>query len=238
MRRLDWDAIDLVVFDVDGTLYDQRRLRFAMARQLLAHSWRSRSLDALRTLRTFRHVREELGNAPDVSFLEAQYARTASRHNMTPQEVQSLATEWMEQRPLPLLAACRYAGVEELFAALRAQGKHIAVFSDYPALDKLEALGLRADSVVCATDATIGRLKPDPAGLHEILRMSGAAPERAVMIGDRPDRDGAAARAARVNALLLARRSHPEFDTFRSYTDPVFEPLLRSASASPQAACT
>ena len=27
---LDWSAIDLVVFDVDGTLYDQRRLRLAM----------------------------------------------------------------------------------------------------------------------------------------------------------------------------------------------------------------
>ena len=24
---LDWSTIDLVVFDVDGTLYDQRRLR-------------------------------------------------------------------------------------------------------------------------------------------------------------------------------------------------------------------
>lgn len=236
MRRLDWDAIDLVVFDVDGTLYDQRRLRLAMLRQLLAHSWRTRSLDALRTLRTFRDVREELGNVPDVSFVEAQYARTASRHDKTPEEVQRLADEWIGRRPLPLLPACCYPGVKELFAALRARGKHIAVFSDYPALDKLGALGLRADSVVCATDVNIGRLKPDPAGLLEILRMSGAAPERAVMIGDRADRDGAAARAAGVNALLLASRSHPEFDTFRSYADPVFKPLLRSSSAAPQAA--
>ena len=237
MRQLDWDAIDLVVFDVDGTLYDQRRLRLAMARQLLVHSWRTRSLGALRTLRTFRHVREELGNSPDVSFVEAQYARTASRHNLTPEEVELLATEWIERRPLPLLTACRYPGVEELFAALRAQGKHIAVFSDYPALDKLAALGLRADSVICATDASIGRLKPDPAGLLEILRMSGAAPERAVVIGDRADRDGAAARAARVQTLLRASRAHPEFATFRSYTDPVFQPVLRSAPASsPQVA--
>ena len=236
MKRLDWNAIDLVVFDVDGTLYDQRRLRLAMLRQLLAHSWHARSLDALRTLGTFRRIREELGNAPDVSFVDAQYARTASRHNKTPEEVRLLAAEWIERRPLPLLAGCRYPGVEELFAGLRAQRKHIAVFSDYPALDKLAALGLRADTVVCATDPAIGRLKPDPAGLLEILRISGAAPERAVMIGDRADRDGAAARAARVNALLLAGRPHPEFDTFRSYADPVFRPLLRSAAASPQAA--
>ena len=236
MSRLDWAAIDLVVFDVDGTLYDQRRLRLAMLRQLLAHSWRTRSFDALRTLRTFRHVREELGDSPDVSFVDAQYARTAGMHNKSPEEVRLLVDEWIERRPLPLLASCRYPGVEELFAGLRAQGKHIAVFSDYPASAKLAALGLEADSVVCATDPAIGRLKPDPAGLREILRISGAAPERALMIGDRADRDGAAARAVHVNALLLGGRPNSGFDTFRSYADPVFRPLLRSASAWPRAA--
>ena len=33
---LNWNDIDLVVFDVDGTLYDQRRLHLAMVRRLLA----------------------------------------------------------------------------------------------------------------------------------------------------------------------------------------------------------
>ena len=30
MPLLDWKDIDLVIFDVDGTLYDQRRLQLAM----------------------------------------------------------------------------------------------------------------------------------------------------------------------------------------------------------------
>ena len=35
MISLDWQGIDLVVFDVDGTLYDQRRLRLRDLRAAL-----------------------------------------------------------------------------------------------------------------------------------------------------------------------------------------------------------
>ena len=231
-RPLDWNEIDLVVFDVDGTLYNQRRLRVAMLRPLIAHAWQSCSIDALRTLRTFRRVREALGNEAATDFLQQQYARTASRHNKTSDEVRLLTTEWMEQRPLPMLAACRYPQVDALFAALRAHGKQIAVFSDYPALEKLAALGLNADPVVCATDPDIARLKPDPTGLLEILRRTGIPAQRTLMIGDRADRDGVAARRAGVSALILGGATHPEFGIFRRYDDPVFAPLLMRTGAS------
>jgi FMN phosphatase YigB (HAD superfamily) len=38
----------------------------------------------------------------------------------------------------------------ELIAALKRQGKIIGIFSDYPATDKLAAMGLLADHVVAA----------------------------------------------------------------------------------------
>ena len=223
---LDWTTIDLVVFDVDGTLYDQRRLRLAMLRQLLGHAWQTCSLDTLRTLRTFRRVREALGEQAGADFMALQYAQTASRHGKTPGAVRALTHEWMEQRPLPLLAACRYAQVVELFAGLRAAGKRVAAFSDYPAEAKLAALGLAADPMVCATDAGIERLKPDPAGLLAILRQTGVAPGRALMIGDRFDRDGAAAGRAGMRALIRSGRAHAQWATFQAYDDPVFRPLL------------
>ena len=223
---LDWSTIDLVVFDVDGTLYDQRRLRLGMLRQLLGHTWQTRSLDPLLTLRTFRRVREALGEQARADFMTLQYAQTASRHGKTPGAVRALTDEWMEQRPLPLLAACRYAHVAEVFAGLRAAGKRVAAFSDYPAAAKLAALGLRADVVVCATDAGIARLKPDPAGLLAILRQTGVAPERALMIGDRFDRDAVAAARAGMRALIRSRRPHARWATFQGYDDVVFQPLL------------
>ena len=223
---LNWNDIDLVVFDVDGTLYDQRRLRLAMLRRLLAVTWRTRSLDTLLTLRTFRQVREALGDRPQADFMRLQYARTAARHHKTEDEVRALTREWMERQPLPLLAGCRYPHLDALFAGLRGAGKRIAVFSDYPALDKLAALGLQAAPVVCATDAAVARLKPDPAGLLDILRQTGVDARRALMIGDRFDRDAVAASRAGMRALIRSGRPHPDHGTFRAYDDPVFQPLL------------
>ena len=225
-NALDWSTIDLVVFDVDGTLYDQRRLRLGMLKQLLVHTFQSRSLDTLMMLRTFRRVREALGEQAGADFMTLQYAQTASRHGTTPAAVRALTDEWMEQRPLPLLAACRYAQVAEVFAGLRANGKRIAAFSDYPAVAKLAALGLQADVVVCATDAEIARLKPDPAGLLSILRQTGVAPARALMIGDRFDRDAVAAERVGMRVLIRSRRPHARWATFRGYDDAVFQPLL------------
>ena len=230
MKLLDWKQIDLVVFDVDGTLYDQRQLRLGMLGQLLADAWRSRSLTALRTLRTFRHVREALGEEPEADFLRLQYARTASRHNTSEDAVRALTTEWLEQRPLSLLAACRYPHVDAVFAGLRSSGKQVAVFSDYPASDKVKALGLAAEPIVCATDPEIARLKPNPAGLLSILHRTGVAAQRTLMIGDRFDRDAAAAARVGVMALIRSHEPHKEFDTFQTYADSVFQPLLIRSS--------
>lgn len=227
---INWNAIDLVVFDVDGTLYDQRRLRLAMLRRLLAATWRTRSLDTLQTLRTFRHVREALGNQPEADFMRLQYARTAARHHKTEDQVRALTHEWMERQPLPLLAGCRYPHLDALFAGLRAAGKQIAVFSDYPATDKLAALGLQAAPVVCATDADIARLKPDPFGLLAILQRTGMAAQRTLMVGDRFDRDALAASRAGVRALIRSARPHPDHLTFQAYDDPVFQPMLARAA--------
>lgn len=233
---LNWNDIDLVVFDVDGTLYDQKRLRLVMLRRLLAASWKSRSLDTLHTLRTFRHVREMLGDHPEPDFMRLQYARTASRHHKTEEDVRALTTDWMERQPLPFLADCRYPHLDRLFAGLRNAGKQIAVFSDYPATDKLAALGLQAAPVVCATDVDIARLKPDPFGLLTILQRTGIPAQRTLMVGDRVDRDGIAARQASVRALIRSSKPHPDFDTFRAYDDPVFQPMLAQVAARTSAA--
>jgi len=229
---LDWDATDLVVFDVDGTLYDAGRLRGAMARRLALDALRTRSLRTLSILRVFRQVREELAVEGSPRFVEAQYARTAQRTGCTPEEVRARVQEWMERRPLPLLAPCRHARVEQLFDALQAAGKRVAVLSDYPAHAKLAALGLRADPVVCAHDPQVGRLKPDPSGLHAILAATGVPAHRAVMIGDRFDRDAAAAQRAGLRALVRSRRSHATVPTFRRFDDPVFAPVLERAGAA------
>ncbi len=223
---IDWDGIDLVVFDVDGTLYDAARLRQAMLTMLLAHAWQARSLQTLRVLRTFRQVREALAEEGAADFLTVQYARTAQGTGWETPAVRELVQAWMERRPLPLLRACRRPHVQDVFAALRVAGKAVWAWSDYPAAEKLRALDLPADGAVSATDAEIARLKPDPRGLLAILERTGVPASRTLMIGDRVERDAEAARRAGAAACILSRRRLHGVRTFRGYDDAVFRPLM------------
>ena len=173
---VDRRQVSLVIFDVDGTLYSQGHLRRVMLRQLLLHTVRSGSLQTLRVVKTFRHVREQLGGEQASDFMQLQYERTAQALGLQAQQVQAITEDWIERRPLPWPLPCRYPGLAPLFAALRAAGKRIAVFSDYPARDKLAALGLQADDLACASDPDVRSLKPNPLGLHSSCSAAARCP--------------------------------------------------------------
>lgn len=223
---IDWCEIHLVVFDMDGTLYDQKRLRLRMLAALIGASIRNGSLDVPLTLREFRRSREVLAMLPQADFLVEQYAIPAARRGCGAETVRSLVVEWMEERPLPYLAACRRPGINRLFSSLRKAGKRIGILSDYPASAKLAALGLSADFIVSSTDVDVAKLKPDPAGLQKLMRLAQVDPEHTLLIGDRIDRDWEVASRSNVLAWILTPRSNPQANCFRSFLDPVFDPLL------------
>jgi phosphoglycolate phosphatase/putative hydrolase of the HAD superfamily len=195
-----WDA---VVFDVDGTLYEQSPLRRKMAVELLAYCalrpWR---VGLLRRLQTFRRQREMLGEEESEGVRRLQYEQPARALGVDSEELRREVEEWMERRPLRHLASCRVAGARRFFAMLRASDTRIAVLSDYPAAAKLAALGLEAELVVSGTDAEIDRLKPRPEGLQSTVERLAVEPSHCLMIGDRDDRDGECARRAGVPYLL------------------------------------
>lgn len=222
-----WQDVRLIVFDLDGTLYDQKPLQLAMARELGLHCLRRRSTRTLRTLRHFRHVREQLGNTPThLDFTAEQYRRTATLCRRPEAEVRMLVEEWMERRPLIHLPRYKAPGIDRLFSAIRASGRILAVWSDYPVTAKLDALGLAADHVTWAGEDGIGRLKPDPSGLIALMTRAGASPCETLVIGDRLDRDIRAARTAGVRALLRSARASEHAPTFQRYDHPMFAPLL------------
>jgi HAD superfamily hydrolase (TIGR01509 family) len=218
----NWDQIRLVVFDVDGTLYDQRGLRLRMLREMLLASIRGHGLDFIRILRTYRRIREELGESLHEDFERELTARTAACVGCTEEQVRATAGEWLERRPLRHLLRYRYPQLPELFQGLRKHGKKIGIFSDYPARDKLAALELHADVIVCASDADVGVLKPHPKGLHVLMSRAAMTPTQTILIGDRPERDGLAAQAANVRALIRSRKSVSGWQTFVRYDDPLF----------------
>jgi FMN phosphatase YigB (HAD superfamily) len=222
----DWDRIKLVVFDVDGTLYRQQRLRLRMARDMMVHAARTRSLDVPLVIRAYRRIRERIAEREVADFDSALIAQTAAATRLTAAEIHAIVDEWIERRPLPYLAACMYPGVAALFSGLRRKAKIVGVLSDYPAAAKLDALGVAADHVVCASDHGIRMLKPNPRGLQVMMEAANATPGETVLIGDRAERDGEAARRAGAWPLLRSAKTIKGWQTFARFDDPLFAPIL------------
>lgn len=220
MITVDWQRVQLVVFDVDGTLYDQRCLRRKMVAELLQHCLsHPGDLQLLRLIARFRRTREALAEEEVAGIEELQYRRPAADLGLAPQVVRQQVEAWMLHRPLKYLRRCRFESVEAVFAALKHQGKAIAVLSDYPADSKLAALGLEADILVSAVDPEVDRLKPHPAGLARVLDLAQVSPEAGLLIGDRDDRDGESARRVGMPYLLKSASQAPPGVGFTGFAE-------------------
>lgn len=189
--------------DLDGTLYRSAPVKAAMALELGLFGWRSFS-----TLRRFRHAHEELrslgvpealGEGAGFSPFEQQLQLTARALARDPAEVERCVREWMFQRPLKWVARAKRQPLLLALARFRAAGGKTALVSDYPAAQKLAVLGATALFDVIVSNGEPGgpsRLKPDPEGYLSAARRLGVEPAACLVIGDRDDADGAAARAA------------------------------------------
>jgi FMN phosphatase YigB (HAD superfamily) len=212
----------LVVFDMDGTLYRQDLVRTHMARMLATHLlWSARGRRKIRIIRRFRQVREELADREEHGVLLKQYAIVSDELGVGVDEVREVTTEWLEERPLPVLARAAQPAVRELFGALAEAGTRIAVLSDYPAWDKLAALGLSADMVVSATEPEVDCFKPLPLGLERIITAASEPAERVLMIGDRDERDGECARRAGTRYLIKVKSAPRSPQEVRHFSELV-----------------
>lgn len=187
---------DAWLVDLDGTLYRARWVKLAMAAELALSGF-----GVIKTLRRFRHEHELLRDdmTQDADPFRLQVTRTATALAKDPDVVERHVREWMVRRPLKWIAKAKNRTLLEEIRAFRDGGGHTALVSDYPARDKLAALGAEAlFDVVVASGEPNGppRLKPHPGGYLEAARRLGVAPEKCLVIGDRDDADGAAARAA------------------------------------------
>jgi len=221
----DWRDIRLVAFDVDGTLYRQGRLRLRMGRDMVLHAAAERDLNAIRVVSAYRRIRERLAAEEVVDFDRVLVAETAKATSMSPERVHALVSEWIEKRPLRYLKSCLFSGVPQLFAGLQRAGKKIGIFSDYPATEKLAAMGLAAHHVIAASD--VGLLKPHARGLQSLMAAAGTSAREVLFIGDRADRDGAAGRRAGVRTLIRSSKEIEGFQTFKTFHDPLFDPFMQ-----------
>jgi HAD superfamily hydrolase (TIGR01509 family) len=204
-----------LIFDVDGTLYEQAPVRRAMLYRILRANLTSpmQGMAILQALRSYRKAHEELRHSPSGSgeIARAQVRLASQATGISPEIIASYVTKWMEEEPLSLLATWMRRGTIALLQAARQSGLKLAVCSDYPAERKLAAMGIAPffDVVVTAQDPQVERLKPDPRGLEVTLRRLAVTSSEAVYIGDRSDVDAAAGLRAGIKYFIL--RGHQDF---------------------------
>jgi HAD superfamily hydrolase (TIGR01549 family) len=198
-----------IIFDLDGTLYEQSPVRRAMLYRILRANLTSprQGMITLQALRSYRKAHEELRHLPPNSgeIARAQLILASKRAGLSPEILGSYVTRWMEEEPLSLLATWMRKGTLALLQGAKRSGLKLAVFSDYPADRKLAVMGIAGffDVVVTAQDPEVQRLKPDPRGLEVTLQRLGVRSNEAVYIGDRADVDGEAASQAGIKHFIL-----------------------------------
>jgi HAD superfamily hydrolase (TIGR01509 family) len=193
--------------DLDGTLYRHKPVQLAMALELLVFGWGS-----IKTLRTFRHSHEILraeaagSTALALSPFDRQLEHAAQTLGLERAQVEKVVRHWMFERPLKWVARAKRVQLLDALAQYRAGGGKTALVSDYPASGKLQALGAAGLFDLVVSNGEPGgpsRLKPDPEGYLSAAERLGVEPARCLVIGDRDDADGGAARAAGMGLCLI-----------------------------------
>ena len=197
---MDFNKYDLYVFDVDGTLYYQNKLRLIMGKRLLMYYLlHPLKFKDLIIIKNFRSLRE---NAKDTNGL---FDITAKKCNVSASRVNEVIKKWIYENPIDALIASKDDTLLAIIDKLKANGKTVVIWSDYEADDKLKALKLSTDYVYTAEQERVGELKPSPKGLNLIMSDLNVPKDKTIMIGDRMVKDGEAAKKAGCDYLILSK---------------------------------
>ena len=219
-NSINWKQLKVIIFDVDGTLYDQSKLRKKMLKALLIHyvfrPWRLRDL---LMLQKFRSEREKRPGYSCENLENKQYEWCLYKSTYPAEKLRSVVNYWMFNYPQKHLLSCRYPGVTDLFDRIRNNGLKIAIYSDYEAESKLEAMHLKADLVISSTHPNINALKPAPKALLHIADLMNVQIHECLFIGDRAELDGLCAVKAGMPYLIVAKKPLKKFDFFHRLKD-------------------
>jgi len=185
-------VLRLLVFDLDGTLIDSRRdLADAANALIVERGGTPLPVDAIASM---------------VGEGAALLVRRALKAAGTDLQIDRDLPRFLELYDERLLAHTRlYDGTREMLEALRPHAT-LAILTNkpqWPTEEILDGLGIaHLFSHVVGGDTTHGR-KPDPAGLHHLMAVTGASTNETMMIGDSAI-DLRTARAASVRVCLVA----------------------------------
>ena len=181
MHALNLGEIDAVAFDIDGTLYRNKDFYTRVFPHYLAH---------LRFFNKYNQVRKELRADPQndqgyKNLLAVQNCLLAKKLCCSEEEAEALLDKIVYsglKKYFARIKACKNA--PGLIQKLRAQGKKIALLSDFPPEQKGEIWGIKKDCDVILGTEEIGALKPSPVPFKVLAEKLGLPAERILYVGN------------------------------------------------------
>ncbi|MBQ9339697.1 MAG: HAD family hydrolase [Paludibacteraceae bacterium] len=199
--KFELDNIDVVVSDLDGTLYDKRHIAARLIKRDIRH------LHYLLSERLARkHLRGKSFGSAD-AFYSAYFEEMARGRMFTADD----ARRWYADTYMPTMVDIirkHYTvqnWVPELIRECKERQVPIVVYSDYDFVsEKLQALHLDEKNFAFVVSApSLGGLKPSKESAMAIINRLGAKAERTLFLGDRDDTDGGSARAVGAKCQLI-----------------------------------
>lgn len=202
-----------VLFDVDGTLYHQTPLRVLMIAFLLgSYCYSPRLLKKkINIIRSFRKGQEHLriAETPMGNCKKRQLAYATGKTGESSQDVEETIEKWFFQKPKSVLPLCRRKGLHRFLNNLTGRNLRLAVFSDYPAIEKLKALGIDNyfSTFISSWDKDVKGFKPHTTGFAIAANKMKLSPDEILYVGDREEVDGIGANAAGMRAVIINKSS-------------------------------
>lgn len=182
-----------VIFDLDGTLYDNKGLPLKLVLADIPNMW---VLGAERKAR--KNIKgidyNDAAGVYDALFNEM----SRIKKSLTPEK----ARRWYQDKYMPLQVTLLHMYFQlrplavELLEALKARGLKVILYSDYGhEVEKVQALGIPVELFdVIVSAAKMGGLKPCRQSMERLMSQYDLQPETTLYVGDREDTDGESAR--------------------------------------------
>ncbi|MBQ0058128.1 MAG: HAD family hydrolase [Bacteroidales bacterium] len=193
-----------VIFDLDGTLYDNKGLPLKLVLGDIRNMW---------VLGAERKARKAIKGTDFHDAAGVYDALFSKMVEVKPSLTVEKARTWYQQKYMPLQVAVLALYFQprplviELLESLHEQGIKVILYSDYGhETEKIEALGIPAelfDGIVSA--AKMGGLKPCRESMLRLIDQFGLNPAETLYVGDREDTDGESARAVGIKFVNVKK---------------------------------
>jgi FMN phosphatase YigB (HAD superfamily) len=202
---IELHRIKLVSWDIDGTMYSIKRLKWHLMRMFLKEIALGQGPTARKEFAALRHYRERIDEARVAGGSLAEFFLSQNRREV----LLEMEKRWYGPA---LQKIGPRAGVVNVISFLAARDIPQVVVSDYEAAYKLDSLGLAGRFASIYVGERLGFVKPSPAGFQRAAADFNVSTASFLHIGDQTDRDDAGARAAGCQCFVLGR----DFRSFNS----------------------